>query len=65
MLALLMGPILYFRDLGVEKYILAICSASAGMLAMFWQTYSLSNQTLRDLHDFIDFEKLKSSLEKK
>ena len=64
MLVLLIGPILYFRDLGIEKYVLAISAASAGMLAMFWQTYSQSVQTMRDLHSFVDFEKLKSALEK-
>ena len=35
MVVLLIGPALYFRDLGVEKYILMGCAAAAGINAMF------------------------------
>jgi hypothetical protein len=63
MAALLIGPILYFRDFGFAKYVFAFCSVSAGLLAMFWQSYTHSNQSLRDLHEFIDFDKVKSVLE--
>ena len=63
MLSLLIGPIFYFRDLGIEKYIIAVSAASAGMLAMVWQTYSQSIKTMQYLHSYVDFEKLKSTLE--
>ena len=63
MLLLLIGPVLYFRDVGVEKYILMSCSAAAGIIAMFWQYNSQINRGLNDLLDFVDFDKLKSALE--
>ncbi len=62
MVLLLGGPILYFRDLGFAKYVFAFCAVSAGLLAMFWQSYTNHNQSLRDLHEFIDFDKVKSVL---
>ena len=64
MVVLLIGPILYFRDLGFGKYVFAFCAVSAGLLAMFWQSYTQSNQSLRNLHEFIDFDKVKSELDK-
>ena len=64
MVVLLGAPILYFRDLGFAKYVFALCTVSAGLLAMFWQCNTNSNQSLRDLHEFIDFDKVKSVLDK-
>lgn len=63
LLALIIGPVLYFRDLGIEKYVLMGCAIAAGMIAMFWQYNAQANRTLEDLHEFIDFDKVKSSLE--
>ena len=63
MLVLILGPALYFRGMGIEKYILMGCSAAAGINAMFWQYNSQANRGLNDILEFIDFDRLKSAAE--
>ncbi len=63
MFLLLVVPAVYFRDLGFEKYVLMLCSATAGMLAMFWQYNTQAIRELRNLHEFVDVDKLKAALE--
>ena len=63
MFVLLVVPAVYFRDLGFEKYILMLCSATAGMLAMFWQYNTQAMRELRNLQEFLDVDKLRAALD--
>ena len=60
---LIVGPIVYFRELGYEKYVLIICSTFAGLLAFYGQANSAGTEQLEALHDYIDFEKVRSAIE--
>ena len=63
MLVFLAGPILVFRDLGYEKYVLAMCSALGGLVAFYGQANAAGTRQLEFLHDYIDFDKVKSVVE--
>ena len=62
LLTFIVGPILYYRDLGSEKYVLLLCGAIAGLVAFYWQMTIEGNKGTKALHDYIDFEKVKSDV---
>jgi hypothetical protein len=61
---LIIGPLLYFRDLGSIKYAVAFSSGIGGAL-IGWST-SVDSTIARYewLHKFIDFDKVKVELDK-
>ncbi len=59
-IAFIAGPILYFDGLRYEVFVLLGCGALAALASVFWYLSSSGNRAMRDLHDYIDFEKMKS-----
>lgn len=60
---LILGPILYFHELGYARYVIGICAALGGILVFWGEANSSTTKQLESLHDFIDFEKVKSEID--
>lgn len=59
---LMLGPILYFRDQGFARYVIGFCAALGGILLFWGEVNASTTEQLKSLHDFIDFEKVKSRI---
>ena len=64
MAVLLLGPLLYFRDLGYARYVIAVCSGIGGIIAIWGTVNEVASDQIEYLNDFIDFEKIRLTIER-
>jgi hypothetical protein len=64
MAALLIGPVLYFRDLGHARYVIAFCSAIGGGIGFWGSVNEAASEQIEYLNDFIDFEKIRLTIDR-
>lgn len=62
-LALLLGPIFFFHELDVARYIIGLCAAAGGILVYWGELEEKSIEGLQLIHDYIDFERIKAELD--
>lgn len=61
---LILAPILYFRELGYSKYLIALLSGVGAILVFWGEVNRSSTEQIEHLHDFIDFERMKNEVDR-
>ena len=61
---LILAPILYFRELGYPKYVIALLSGLGGVLVFWGEVNRSTTEQIKDLHDFIDFDRVKDEIDR-